>query len=123
MPRTVPTTARPLALLPSPTQVKGRWGLDCTAFYDENEAAVACRQLGFDTGAVGDGGEGEFIEGGFLVSGVDCKDPDATSLNSCTYNYDLGGCFSEDGYGYNCMYGCSGGHGGGYAVWLDCKRK
>ena len=75
----------------------GRWGSICNDGWDEYEANIVCRQLGFDTSALADFGEAE--KNTILLDNVICSSSDRI-LASCGH-YGVGirvGCNNRNTY-------------------------
>jgi deleted-in-malignant-brain-tumors protein 1 len=115
--------------------VNGAWGTVCDDSFDNNDAAVVCRELGFVGGSpthtehnrAGDMyGEGS---GDIMYDQVQCTGSEA-SLASCTKLVNNHDCGHHEDVGVNCksatsgvrLAGGAGAHEGTVQVWVNSRQ-
>ncbi|XP_071142954.1 scavenger receptor cysteine-rich domain-containing protein DMBT1-like [Mytilus edulis] len=85
---------------------KGEWGTVCDNHFDDIDAEVACRQLGYCSGIlqpkllIRDG------HGPIWINDVNCLGSETRLLN-CIYNADTSNCRHSEDVGIHCFLNCS----------------
>ncbi|VDI23188.1 Hypothetical predicted protein, partial [Mytilus galloprovincialis] len=85
---------------------KGEWGTVCDSNFEDADAEVACRQLGYCSGIMHPAGIIRNGNGAIWLNDVQCTGSERVLLN-CTYNNDLSLCSHNKDVGVHCFLSCS----------------
>ena len=78
------------------------WGPVCDRFWDDKDADVACRQLGYDYGSATTGSYFGEVPSNFVMTDMRCQGNE-DSIQMCSYKTD--GCLSSHAAGLHCYKG------------------
>ncbi|CAG2219115.1 PRSS12 [Mytilus edulis] len=84
----------------------GEWGTVCDYHFDNNDAEVACRQLGFCSGIMQPAHMIDDGIGAIWLNEVNCTGAESTLLQ-CAYNADSLHCSHHEDVGIHCFLSCS----------------
>ncbi|VDI25914.1 Hypothetical predicted protein, partial [Mytilus galloprovincialis] len=85
---------------------KGEWGTVCDNQFDNVDAEVACRQLGYCSGFMIPANKVDDGIGTIWLNNVNCSGSESELLN-CTFNTDASNCRHYGDVGIHCFLNCS----------------
>ncbi|XP_052086344.1 deleted in malignant brain tumors 1 protein-like isoform X15 [Mytilus californianus] len=96
----------------------GEWGTVCDWNFDNVDAAVACRQMGYCSGIKIPSSHVQDGEGTIWLNRLACTGSESKLLN-CTYNADTSGCRHNYDVGVHCFLSCQTEDEGGLRIASD----
>ncbi|CAC5424588.1 unnamed protein product [Mytilus coruscus] len=94
---------------------KGEWGTVCDNQFDNDDAEVACRQLGYCSGLMIPAHKVDDGIGTIWLNNVNCSGSESELLN-CTFNTDASNCRHYGDVGIHCFLNCSPDGEGGLRI-------
>ncbi|XP_063406062.1 deleted in malignant brain tumors 1 protein-like [Mytilus trossulus] len=85
---------------------KGEWGTVCDNQFENDDAKVACRQLGYCSGLMLPADKVDDGVGTIWFNHLNCSGAEGNLLN-CTYNHDISPCRHYHDVGVHCFLNCS----------------
>ncbi|CAC5424574.1 DMBT1 [Mytilus coruscus] len=95
--------------------LKGEWGTVCHNHFDNVDAVVACRQLGYCSGIIHPANLIREGHGAIWVNDVNCSGSESKLLH-CPYNADSTQCRHYEDVGIHCFLSCSTEDDGGLRI-------
>ena len=103
-------TANPIRLVSGMTEKEGRveillkhqWSTICDDGWDNNDAIVVCKQLGYSGGSARSGAYFGQGSGSILLNNVNCSGNES-SIFGCDNRYDVDGCSHHQDAGVVCI--------------------